>query len=300
MCLPSPDVVLYMVLTGALVGLVSSYFGVGACFIMVPVMIYFLETVYGVMPSLAPLIAFGTNMAIVVPTVASGVLRHRKILKAKGIPFPVEHLKWFAIPVGFGSVFGAAMAYIFFESSRPLAGLILKILFGFVCLIGAYRFLRAKPLPITELKSPEPLKYVILGFSSGAFAHFIGIGGGIVYMPVLNTLLGVPLHAATPISLATMIVGSSVGALSFMAFGYADQLAHPFDYPPLSFGWFNLIMWGLIGVSSIVLAQVGPILAHRTTPAKYKLLLAIVYFYIGFRLIVRGLCQVFGLAPIIP
>ncbi|MHC1628384.1 MAG: sulfite exporter TauE/SafE family protein [Candidatus Nezhaarchaeales archaeon] len=300
MLLPPLDVILYMVLTGALVGLVSSYFGVGACFIMVPVMIYFLESIYNVMPSLAPLIAFGTNMAIVVPTVASGALRHRRILMAKGIRFPMRHFKLFAIPVGFGSLFGAFMAYAFFESYRPIAGLILKTLFGVVCLIGAYRFLRAKPAPITDLKDPNPPRYVVSGFLSGAFAHFIGIGGGIVYMPVLNALLGVPLHAATPISLATMVIGSSIGAVSFMAFGYADQLLHPLDYPPLSLGWFNLIMWGFIGVSSIALAQVGPVLAHRTSPAKYKLLLAIIYFYIGLRLIVRGVCQSLGVIPIIP
>ncbi|RLF10910.1 MAG: hypothetical protein DRJ62_04430 [Thermoprotei archaeon] len=294
------DVMVYMVLTGAAVGLVSSYFGVGACFIMVPVMIYFFESVYGVAPSLATLIAFGTNMAVVVPTTLSGVLRHRRVLKAKGIQFPLKHFEYFAIPVGFGSLFGAFLAYSFFEAYRPIAGLVLKTLFGFICLVGAYRFMRAKPAPISELKPPNPGKYMASGFLSGTFAHFIGIGGGIVYMPVLNALLGVPLHAATPISLGTMVIGSTVGALSFIGFGLSDQLVHPLEYPPLSFGWFNLIAWLLLGVSSVALAQVGPILAHKTHPARYKLLLAVVYFYIGLRLIIRGVFQAQGLAPPIP
>lgn len=291
---------LLMLLAGALVGLVSSYFGVGACFIMVPVIIHFLETSFGVSPSLSPLIAFGTNMAIVVPTALSGALRHRRILKGRKMRFPTKHYLSFGLPVGLGSFIGALLAFVFFTSFRAYAGIVLKMGFGALCLLGAYRFMKGKPIPVEELANPSPPKYALNGVLSGMAAHFIGIGGGLVYVPVLNVILKVPIHLAVPISLATMVIGSSVGSISFMWLGRADQVQHPSAYPPFTFGWFNLLAFLLIGVASIILAQVGPFLAHRTSPGKFKILLTILYVYIGIRLIVRGFFQVQGVPPPIP
>jgi hypothetical protein len=290
----------FLVLTGALVGLISSYFGVGACFIMVPVIIYFLETYFGTPPNLSPLIAFGTNMAIVVPTALGGALRHRKVLEKKDARFPTKHYLSFGIPVGVGSFLGALCAFIFFTSFRAHAGLILKMIFGILCLLGAYRFMTAKPVPVEKFTDPNPVKYAVLGIFSGMVAHFIGIGGGLIYVPVLNAILGIPIHMAVPISLATMIIGSSVGAISFMILGRIDQMKQPNFYPPFTFGWFNIIAFLSIGAASIISSQIGPYLAHRTPPKKFKILLAILYVYIGIRLIVRGIFQFQGLTPPIP
>mgnify|MGYP003876861285 FL=1 len=294
------ETLLYMLVAGSLVGFVSSFFGVGACFIMVPVMDYCFTTFLGVHPSIATLIAFGTNMAVVVPTSISGFLRHRRELTAKGLSFPVGHYLRFALPVGVGSLMGAAFAFVFFSSFRAEAGVILKVLFGLFCLFGAYRFMTAKPRPVDSLKPPSTVGYAISGVVSGFLAHFIGIGGGIVYMPVLNTFLQIPVHFAVPLSIATMIIGSSVGAVSFAVLGHLDQIRHPADYPPMTFGWFNLYAWLGLGVTSIILAQLGPRVAHRTSPQRYKVLLGIVYAYIGVRLVVNGVFWLQGLHPPIP
>ena len=295
-----PVTILILVAVGAAVGLVSSFFGVGACFIMVPVMIFIFEAYMGCPPQLAPLIAFGTNMAVVVPTALSGAWRHRRTLNRKGFSFPLRHYLYFAGPVGLGSFVGALEAYVFFVSFRAQAGLIMKMIFGVFCLIGAYRFMWAKPLQLEELKEPVPWRYGVAGFFSGMLAHFMGIGGGLIYMPVLNTVLGVPVLFAVAISLATMVVGSSVGALSFGVLGSLDQAAHPGDYPPFSFGWFNLAAFLSIGVASVVTAQLGPKLAHRVEPKRFKILLAIVYVYVGVRLIIKGACQLLGIPSPIP
>ena len=292
--------IVIMVLAGSLVGLVSSFFGVGACFIMVPVMMYCFETFMGVPPNISPLLAFGTNMAIVVPTALSGALRHRRELKKKNMPFPTRHYLSFAVPVGLGGFTGSVLAFVFFTSFRAQAGIVLKTVFGVFCLVGAYRFMKAKPIPLKSLPKLSIPKFSVSGYFSGILAHFIGIGGGIVYMPILNTILSVPVHIAVSLSLATMVIGSSVGSLSFMTLGYIDQLRHPSDYPAFSLGWFNFVAFLGIGIASIIFAQFGPKLAHRTSPSKFKILLAIVYAYIGIRLVINGVFQLQGLTPIIP
>ncbi len=289
-----------LILAGAAVGLVSSYFGVGACFIMVPVMISVLTGIYNVNPSLAPLIAFGTNMAIVVPTAISGLIRHWREFKRKGMAFPVNHYVRFAIPVGIGSFLGSLLAFTFFTAYRRVAGLVLKLLFGVTCLIGAYRFMRARAKSVSELREPNTLRYVLAGLFCGCLAHFMGIGGGLIYIPTLNVLLEIPIHIAVAISIATMIIGSSIGSISFGLLGYLDQLKHPEDYPPFTFGWFNLLLFTFIGIPSILSAQVGPRLAHKTPPRKLKFLLALLYTYIGVRLTLNSLAQLQGLKPILP
>ena len=295
-----PQMLAFMLVAGALVGLVSSYFGVGACFIMVPVMIYCFETFMGTSHSLAPLIAFGTNMAVVVPTALSGALRHRRELAGRGASFPREHFLSFAPFVGLGSFLGSLTTFVFYHYYPKQAGIVLKMIFGIFCLFGAYRFMMAKPLPISELRPPNKPKYALSGLAAGFLAHFIGIGGGILYMPVLNSFLLMPVHLAVATSLATMVIGSSVGALSFAFLGYLDQVKHPEAYPPLSFGWFNALAFACIGGMSIIMAQVGPRLAHRTPPGRYKVLLAVLYIYIGMRLLLRGAFQLQGLHPPIP
>jgi len=72
------------------------------------------------------------------------------------------------------------------------------------------------------------------------------------------------------------------------------------DYPSFSFGWFNLIAFLGIGIASVIFAQIGPRLAHRTTPSRFKMLLAIVYAYIGVRLVTNGVLQLLGMPSIIP
>ncbi len=287
----SAEMITFMIVAGAFVGLISSFFGVGACFIMVPVMIYCFERFFAVNPSLSALIAFGTNMAIVVPTALSGAFRHRKELRAKGFGFPLAHCIRFGVPVGIGSLIGALIAFSFYEAYPRSAGIILKMVFGIFCLFGAYRFMIAKPLPIEKLKPPSTAKYGIAGLFSAIAAHFIGIGGGIVYMPVLNSFLSIPVHLAVPISLASMCIGSSVGAISFASLGHMDQLENPMMYPLLSFGWFNLIAFSFIGITSILFAQIGPKLAHKTSPQRFKILLAALYIYIGIRLVLKGVLQ---------
>ena len=290
----------WLIIAGATVGLVSSYFGVGACFIMVPVMISTLVNVYGVDPSLAAVIAFGSNMGVVVPTAISGLLRHRQELIRKNMKFPLDHWIRFAIPCGVGSILGSLASFIFFTSYRRIAGLVLKGLFGITCLIGAYRFMKARAKIIDELKKPSTLKYAITGLLCGIFVNFIGIGGGLVYVPTLNVLLEIPIHLTIPISIGTMILGSGIGVTCYGILGFLDQLKHPNEYPPYSLGWFNLMLFLLLGVPSVIFAQIGPKLAHKTPPKKLKILLAILYVYIGIRLTINSLMQLQGLKPIIP
>jgi hypothetical protein len=260
---------IWLLLAGAGVGFVNGMFGVGGCFLMVPTMFYLFKGL-GVPVDTAMKISLCTNMAVVVPTALSGVLRHARIKK-----FSWPHYWNFAIPVGIGSLVGSAIAVF-------VPGAMLKILFGVLCLVGAWRFMTAKPRLVDEMPPVERRRFWPTGIGGGFIAHFLGIGGGLVYVPGLNTILGVPIHQTVAISQATMVIGSSVGALTFFILSLFRSLT---DLPPLSFGYFNLVAWLALVVTSIPLAQIGAVVAHKLSEKRLKFLLAILYIYVGLKLI---------------
>jgi len=239
--------VIWLLIAGMGVGFVNGMFGVGGCFLMVPTMFYLFKEL-GVPVDTAMKISLCTNMAVVVPTALSGVLRHARIRK-----FSMSHYWNFAIPVGVGSVVGSGIAVF-------VPGAVLKVLFGVLCLIGAYRFMTAKPRPVDKMPPVEKGKFWSTGVGSGFVAHFLGIGGGLVYVPALNTILGVPIHQGVALSQATMVIGSSVGALTFIILGLLRNLT---NLPMWSLSYFNLVAWLALVVTSIPLAQAGAVVAHK-------------------------------------
>lgn len=263
------EFVIWLLIAGVGVGFVNGMFGVGGCFLMVPTMFYLFKGL-GVPVDTAMKISLCTNMAVVVPTALSGVLRHARIRK-----FSMSHYWNFAIPVGVGSVVGSGIAVF-------VPGAVLKVLFGVLCLIGAYRFMTAKPRPVDKMPPVEKGKFWSTGVGSGFVAHFLGIGGGLVYVPALNTILGVPIHQGVALSQATMVIGSSVGALTFIILGLLRNLT---NLPMWSLSYFNLVAWLALVVTSIPLAQAGAVVAHKLSAKRLKFLLALLYVYVGLKLI---------------
>jgi len=66
-----------LLITGIGVGFASGLLGVGGCFIMVPVQFWILTSI-GINPTTAIRIAFGTNLAVVLPTAINGAIRHHR------------------------------------------------------------------------------------------------------------------------------------------------------------------------------------------------------------------------------
>lgn len=266
-----------LLLVGLGVGFTNGFFGVGGCFLMVPAM-FLLFKGLSIPTDTAMKVALCTNMAVVVPTALSAAFRH-----ARKIKFSWPHYWNFAIPIGIGSVVGSAIAVF-------VPGGVLKVLFGVLCLIGAWRFVTARPKKVEEMPLVRQTRFWPTGFGGGFIAHFLGIGGGLVYVPSLNTILDVPIHQAVGLSNATMVIGSSVGALTFLILGL---LRHVADQPIWSLGYFNLIAWLSLVVTSVPLAQMGAIASHKVSAQRMKILFALLYVYVGLKLM--GVFTMLGL-----
>ncbi|RLJ01711.1 MAG: sulfite exporter TauE/SafE family protein [Candidatus Aenigmatarchaeota archaeon] len=259
--------ILALLITGALVGLVSGMLGVGGCFIMIPVQ-YWVLTAMGIDPTIAIRVAFGTNLLVVFPTALSGSIRHHK----------KEVVLWRqAIILGLTSIaFTFAGAWV----ASNLPGSVLKIIFGSAILLGALRMATAHPIRVEGEPHANPLTYIFLGAVFGFVTGLVGIGGGVLMVPLMVIFLNYHMHEAVGTSTAVMIFTSLGGAIAYMIYGLNVS-----GLPPYSVGYINLLQWILLAGTSIPMAQVGAHTAHRIHPKSLKWVFIIVMVYMGLKMI---------------
>lgn len=69
---------------------------------------------------------------------------------------------------------------------------------------------------------PELLAFVA-ALAAGGLGAVVGVGGGLVLVPLLSVGLGVPLHSAIAVSLLGVICVSTTASASFLRSGLADR-----------------------------------------------------------------------------
>ncbi|MGM0769995.1 MAG: sulfite exporter TauE/SafE family protein [Halobacteriota archaeon] len=256
-----------LLITGLAVGLAAGILGVGGCFIMVPVQFWVL-TQMGFEPTIAIRIAFGTNLAVVLPTAISGAYGHNK--KGAVLWKQATYLGAF----GFCGAIGGA--YI----ASNLPGEILKTIFGIVILLGALRMLTAKPPHIDEEITESPILYAVAGIVLGLTSGIIGIGGGVIMIPIMVMGLKFRMHQAVGTSTAVMAIVAIGGILSYMYNGWNVA-----NLPAYSLGYVNTLQFGLLAGTSVPMAYVGSKIAHKLSHKNLKNIFIIVMLYMGLKMI---------------
>src|SRR3954447_11826795 len=64
---------------------------------------------------------------------------------------------------------------------------------------------------------------LIAAAGAGAFGAVVGVGGGIVLVPLLTLFLGVPVHADVAVSLLGVIAVSTTASASYLGGGFVDR-----------------------------------------------------------------------------
>lgn len=172
-------------------GLLSGLFGVGGGIVLVPLL--------GILLGLNQHQAQGVTLAaLLLPNSLPAVLHFR----SRGI-----RLHWpliGALILGFlpGVWTGAKIANRIPEGPLRM---------GFVCfllLLAARTFLQKRPAPNAELAaqpSPPWAPGLLIGLSGGICAGLLGIGGGVVMIPLLVLWLKLPQHEAQLASIAVLL-----------------------------------------------------------------------------------------------
>ncbi len=264
--------IIILLAAGILTGFFSGLLGVGGGSIMIPAqdIVY---TAMGVPEDMTIKLAFGTCLLVILPTAISGAWRHHQ----KGV------VQWKLATVMGSCTLIAAFGGATLATHLPGAGL--KIAFGIILLATGIKMLTAQP-PEGEQQEfrDNPWLWLAWAIPIGFATGIMGFGAGILIVPILVLALGLKMHRAVATSLAIMIF-SSIGGVT----GYIINGLDVPDLPAHSIGYVHLPSWLLLAVTSIGLAQVGAITAHRLSARKIEYIFIALMFLMGLRMLGAGL-----------
>ena len=259
--------IIILLATGIFTGFTCGLLGIGGGAVMIPVQ-YMVYTDMGISEDMAIKLAFGTNLLVILPTALSGTRRHHR----KGAV-------WWKAAIIMGSCTSiAAFGGASLATHLPGAGL--KIAFGAIILAVGIRMLVAKLPEIEQEPKDNPWLWVAWAIPVGLVTGTMGLGGGIFLIPILVLALRFKMHSAVATSLAIMIFTTIGGGMGFIING----LGIP-NLPAYSIGYVNLPAWFLLAVTSIGMAQVGAITAHRLPARQLGYMFAALIFYMGLKMV---------------
>jgi uncharacterized membrane protein YfcA len=238
--------------TGLVAGLLGSALGVGGGFIIVPVLTLALH--------LPIQVAIGSSLVAIVANsgTAAGVYTKARLTNVKlGLLLETS-----TVP---GAIIGGlAVAFI--------APSILSVLFGLALLYVAYtmvirRYIMSEEvLSVSNSVSSDSLSGSLAdsyydrnmdkdvtyrvsrvpaglgaGFFAGVLSSLLGIGGGIIKVPVMHLVMGLPMKAAIATGAFMIAITAAVGALLYQYQGYI----YPFVVAPLVIG---IVIGAIVGV----------------------------------------------------
>ena len=229
--LEQPEIIAALVVLGLFIGSLTGMFGIGGAFIATPVMI----TLIGIDPSLA----LGCSMGF---TLFNGILSGFHHFRVG------NYSKWASPPVAIGAGVGILAGFLlhqYFRESLTGPGFerLINSLFFIILIPIAILVWRRHKLPeqpedegprlVHKIKIP-PMKHVgdglsvsltllfLIGVVIGTLKGLIGIGGGVILVPILVMFIGLTPHKAVGTSLTLVVTSSLFGLILYAREGQFD------------------------------------------------------------------------------
>jgi uncharacterized membrane protein YfcA len=248
----------WLILLGFAAGILGSMIGLGGGIIIVPVL-----TFLGFPPTTA---ASNSLFAVLSNAIASTISysKQKRIEISLGLK-----LGLLSIP---GTVLGAII-------STDVAPDIFKILFGFVLIASAaYIFLRKQIEPKEKTLSKQIMIFAVsASFFAGIISAFFGIGGGIIFVPLMVVGMGMTMKRAAPTSQLILLFSSFSGVISHSILGHPD-----------------FTQAGFLAVGSFVGGLVGARLSIDIRERYLQIIISVVVLIAAGKLILDSLSGNFG------
>lgn len=178
---------------GLIAGLISGSFGVGGGIIIVPGLVLFLK--------FSQRLSHGTSLLAILPIAASGVI---------GFALHGSINLSYALLLGIGSMAGAILGT---KLLVMVNNTWLGRAFSALLLVTAVRlFIEVPTTSTTELTPTTASVLVAVGVVVGILAGLLGVGGGIVLVPVLVIFFGMAAPVAKGTALLVTVIAGATGS----------------------------------------------------------------------------------------
>ena len=269
------ELALMLVAVGALAGFFAGLFGIGGGAILVPVF-YECFRLAGVPLDVRMPLCVGTSLAIIIPTSIRSFQAHH----ARGA-VDLEILKAWLLPIVIGVIAGGITA-------RYAPERLFKIVFVAVAWTAATRLILARESWKFGEEFPDGPLMKLYGFVVGLLSTLMGVGGGL-FLNLLMTFYGRPIHQAVATSSALAVLISIPGALGYVYAGWPVAARYP-DVAalqwPFALGYVSLIGAVLVMPTSLLTAPLGVRVAHAMSKRTLETTFGCYMFLAGGRFVV--------------
>lgn len=219
-------IIVITTIVGFATGTLSGMFGVGGAVISTPAIRALGAT---------PIAAVASTLPSIIPGAVSGALRYGR----DGL-VEVPIAAWTAGAGVFAAVGGALLTDVVPGGGRPLM-LLTAVLIAFsayrlgrptlrveepsdVAVEGATDAGPGAEFPEPGARHSEPWRLVLIGLGAGGLSGLLGIGGGLVLVPLFTGWIRLPIKVALGTSLACVAVLAVPGTITHTLLGHIDWL----------------------------------------------------------------------------
>lgn len=243
---------------GLVAGSLGALLGVGGGVVLVPG--------FALVAGLPMRNAVAASLVCVAATSVAGSVVH---LRRRHVSIPL------AMELQFFTAFGAAGAGLVavFVPAAPLHFAFALLLLYSAAQMWASRDRVPREIPPHYLRRRRGLA-AGASLSGGVMAGLLGVGGGVVFVPVLHLLLGRPFHRATATSVYMIGITASAAALVYLLRG---------DVQP------DVAAVGMVG--TLAGAATAAAFGHRADHRALKIGFALLLVYIAVQMVRRGVAE---------
>ncbi|MBW1855513.1 MAG: sulfite exporter TauE/SafE family protein [Deltaproteobacteria bacterium] len=175
---------------------------------------------------------------------------------------------WQVVPhIAISSIIGALVGS---QIASYLSGNILRFIFVLFLFFVAARLLAANPTDdfnktnIVDLKDKK-IRLLLIGILSGFISGLTGLGGGIVAIPLMISLLNIPIKSVAGTSSSIMIFTALAATTGYILSGWNNP-----DLPNDAMGYVSFFTALPVLLGSVIFAQVGASLNNQISPNKLR------------------------------
>ena len=238
-----------IIVVGVLAGFLSGLFGVGGGILIVPGLV--------LVASMDQRMAHGTSLAAVLPIAASSMVTY----------WAHDHIDWpVVLFLAIGAVGGAILGT---KLLQILPHRTLGIAFSVLLLASAARlFIADSGTGRDDLDVLMAVLLVVVGVVTGILAGLLGVGGGIIMVPAMMMLFGIPPVIAKGTSLGVIIPTSIMGT-------WRNRTKKNVDFRAAA----------IVGIAGVLAAIAGGTLSARMSDTLSNVLFAVLLTVVAVRLL---------------
>jgi uncharacterized protein len=267
-------------LWGGVVGVASGLLGIGGGVLVVPFLYLLFGAGWSGMaadPATATVVAHATSLFVVLPTALSGL---REYGSAGMVRWPV------VLPMGIAAAVSAALAARWAVGFPPE---LLRGLFGLLLVTVGLRMWPRKRSRDAGKRMPGPMRtgtplLVVAGAAVGTFSAVLGVGGGVVAIPLLLYLVRMDMDLVAATSIGVVAFAAPAGVLSYAVSGWGAP-----GLPPGTVGFVHLPSALLMIPTAIVMARLGARWNQRMDGRQLQYIFGILFLLLGGRLLWGGI-----------